>query len=178
MSENGQEAAGATVLVGHDSEATAYVVADYPYGFRLRCQIRYWVETKVGYGQRLCSQTSNPKREGLVWNKPKKGTYSSVVVMTLDAVGHVSCAVLSQSSQDESKIDSFVASYAPALESEYHARQIKLCRALARAAKKIVWTVRTAEPGEIGQTRAEQREILTHAVNVETRAMAREGSAS
>ena len=29
-----------TVLTGHTSPETAYVVSDYPYGFRLRCQIR------------------------------------------------------------------------------------------------------------------------------------------
>lgn len=34
------------VLSGHTSPETAYVVDDYPYGFRLRCKIRYWIETK------------------------------------------------------------------------------------------------------------------------------------
>ena len=62
------------ILQGHISPETAYLVKDYPYGYTLRCQIRYWLEFKPGHGVRLVSQTSNPKR-GHVWNKPKAGTY-------------------------------------------------------------------------------------------------------
>lgn len=63
------------ILKGHISPETAYVVDDYPYGFRLRCKIRYWLEYTPKRGFRLVSQTSNPKRLGLVWNKPKASTY-------------------------------------------------------------------------------------------------------
>jgi hypothetical protein len=63
-------------LKEHVSPTTAYVVEDYPYGFRLRCKMRYWIEYKPKKGFRLVSQTSNPKRDGLVWNKPKAGTYA------------------------------------------------------------------------------------------------------
>lgn len=76
-----------TQLKGHTSPETAYVVADYPYGFKLRTSIRYWVEYKKGFGQRFCSQTLNPKT-GL-YNKPKCGAYAIVVVLGLDEVGHV-----------------------------------------------------------------------------------------
>jgi hypothetical protein len=31
------------LLLGHIDADTAYVVDDYPYGYRLRCRIRYWV---------------------------------------------------------------------------------------------------------------------------------------
>jgi len=79
-----------TVLVGHNSPETAYVVDDYPYGFRLRCKIRYWVEYKPGKGCRMVSQTTNPKRAGEVWNKPKASTYCRFgLVMMLDENGHV-----------------------------------------------------------------------------------------
>jgi hypothetical protein len=63
------------ILTGHVSPETAYVVDDYPYGFRLRCKIRYWLEYKPGKGFRFMSQTTNPKRPGTVWNKPKASTY-------------------------------------------------------------------------------------------------------
>ncbi len=33
------------ILNGHISPETAYVVEDYPYGYTLRCTIRYWLET-------------------------------------------------------------------------------------------------------------------------------------
>ena len=64
---------GKTPLYGHTSEATAYVVADYPYGFRERTQIRYWLEHKPKKGWRFVSQTLNPKTSR--WNKPKASTY-------------------------------------------------------------------------------------------------------
>ncbi len=76
-----------TVLSGHTSPETAYVVDDYPYGFRLRCKIRYWLEFRAKHGFRLVSQTTNPKRVGIeVWNKPKAGIYSPLAVMVLRPV--------------------------------------------------------------------------------------------
>ncbi len=76
------------VLVGHTSPETAYVVADYPYGFRLRCQKRYWVES-TARGQRLVTQTSDPKTPGR-WNKPKASTYTPLLVLYISPVtGHV-----------------------------------------------------------------------------------------
>lgn len=78
------------ILKGHDSPETAYVVDDYPYGFRLRCTIRYWLESDPKRGVRFVSQTSNPKKPGLVWNKPKASTYSRFGgCMFLDDDGHV-----------------------------------------------------------------------------------------
>jgi hypothetical protein len=59
----------------HVSPESAFVVDDYPYGFRLRCKIRYWIEYKAKLGFRCMSQTTNPKRPGEVWNKPKASTY-------------------------------------------------------------------------------------------------------
>ncbi len=65
------------ILKGHTSPETAFVVNDYPYGFTLRCKIRYWLETNKN-GTRFVSQTTNPKAAGFggdVWNKPKASTY-------------------------------------------------------------------------------------------------------
>jgi hypothetical protein len=63
-----------TPLFGHTSPETAYLVDDYPYGRKVRCRIRYWLEyggPKKGY--RFCSQTEHPVKK--IWNNPKKGTY-------------------------------------------------------------------------------------------------------
>jgi hypothetical protein len=38
------------------------------------------------------SQTSNPKRPGLVWNKPKGSTYTTLLVLYLDEQAHVHAA--------------------------------------------------------------------------------------
>jgi hypothetical protein len=76
------------VLDGHVSPDTAYLVEDYPYGRRLRCKKRYWVETAtVGEKrgeQRIVSQTTNPKVAGEPWNKPHRGTYSMIQALFLD----------------------------------------------------------------------------------------------
>jgi len=63
------------LLSGHISPETAYVVDDYPYGFRLRCKIRYWLDWHPKRGARFVSQTTNPKKPGEAWNKPKASSY-------------------------------------------------------------------------------------------------------
>lgn len=79
-----------TILKGHLSPETAYVVDDYPYGYTLRCKIRYWLEYHPKRGVRLMSQTTNPKRPGIVWNKPKASTYCRFGgCMFLNDKGHV-----------------------------------------------------------------------------------------
>jgi hypothetical protein len=86
-----------TILKGHVSPETAFVVADYPYGFRLRCKIRYWLDFNPKRGTRFFSQTTNPKRPGEVWNKPKASTYCRFGgAMFLDENDHVQWAGLSE----------------------------------------------------------------------------------
>lgn len=85
------------ILKGHTSPETAYVVDDYPYGYTLRCKIRYWLEHKAGHGVRLVSQTTNPKRPGEVWNKPKASTYCKFAgCMYLDDKAHVQWSGLTE----------------------------------------------------------------------------------
>lgn len=77
------------LLIGHVSPETAYTVSDYPYGFKLRCSIRYWLEYHPKLGVRFVSQTTNPKR-GNTWNKPKASTYCRFGgAMYIDDVEHV-----------------------------------------------------------------------------------------
>ena len=85
---SGSTVDGKQPLYGHTSEATAYLVEDYPYGFTLRTQIRYWLEHKPKKGWRFVSQTKNPKTGS--WNKPKASTYDAWGgAMYLDDNGHV-----------------------------------------------------------------------------------------
>jgi hypothetical protein len=81
-----------TVLNGHDSQDTAYLIGDYPYG-RLRCQMRVWVDGPPAKGQykgqyRVMRQTSNPKRGNDWANKPHASGYSTMVILYLDGVDH------------------------------------------------------------------------------------------
>ena len=85
------------ILSGHISPETAYLVNDYPYGYTLRCKIRYWLEFKPGRGFRFVSQTTNPKRPGEVWNKPKASTYARFGgCMYLNEKGHCTWTGLSE----------------------------------------------------------------------------------
>jgi hypothetical protein len=95
-----------TPLYGHDSEQTAYNVDDYPYSFKLRCKIRYWLEMKPKKGFRFMSQTENPKTGR--WNKPKASTYMDLAgVMYLDSQKHVQWAGLGMYSK-ESEVLEFI----------------------------------------------------------------------
>lgn len=91
-----------TILTGHVSMDTAYLVADYPYGRKVRCRIRYWLEHKPSKGYRFVSQTENPKT--LQWNAPKASTYAEVAAqMFLDEEGHVRWDALTAYSDDKRK---------------------------------------------------------------------------
>lgn len=147
------------VLSGHVSPETAYLVEDYPYGFRLRCQMRYWIEFKRGHGFRLMAQTSNPKRDNLVWNKPKASTYSPLMVLGLDEQNHVVTDTFSGYG-DEAELDAFVEKYGAAF-TEEHVKSERSIRAYIRAYAKVTWTVRTPDPGEdTRQTVAEQQTMI------------------
>ena len=80
-------------LLNHTSFETAYKVDNYPYGFRLRTSIFYWLETDPKKGDRFCSATINPKNGQL--NKQKCSTYSVIGFMFLDEKGHVQWSGLS-----------------------------------------------------------------------------------
>lgn len=94
------------ILSGHVSKETAYQVEDYPYGFRLRCKIRYWLEHNPKFGTRMWSQTSNPKirtvATDVIWNKPKASTYAWLAgCMFLNEEDHVTWSGLTQYSNAE-----------------------------------------------------------------------------
>ena len=101
---------GKQPLYGHTSEASAYVVADYPYGFVKRTAIRYWLEgPKPNKGWRFVSQTKNPKTDQ--WNKPKASTYLEWAgAMYLDDKGHVHWDGVGPYS-DEKKILAFIQAF-------------------------------------------------------------------
>jgi hypothetical protein len=120
-----------TPLYGHTSEATAYLVTDYPYG-SLRCQIKFWLESDPKKGARFCSQTQNPKNGR--WNAVKKSTYSRFGgCMYLNEVGHVVWDGLSEY-DDGSKVLAFVEKFPKAelpILRDYLPIKVKYLRAIA-----------------------------------------------
>lgn len=75
-------------LYGHTSADNAAVCNDYPYGFKERTRIRYYLEHNEKKGFRFVSQTENPKT--LRWNAPKKSTYMLIAgCMYSDENNHI-----------------------------------------------------------------------------------------
>ena len=92
------------VLAGHTSEETAYLIADYPYGRKLRCRRKVWIEESKTKGFRFCARTDDPKKSYEHWNAPKYSTYCKIAMgLYLDEeTGHVEHKSLSEysSAQD------------------------------------------------------------------------------
>jgi hypothetical protein len=126
-----------TLLRGHVSQETAYVVDDYPYGRTLRCKIRYWLETATkgkGKGEtRFVSQTSDPKRDNLVWNKPKAGNYCQVLFMYQDTRnGYIHTAGMTFPGPD-----SWATFYAYGLYQQMNAEEKKYVDTLIAVSRKM-----------------------------------------
>ncbi len=155
------------VLSGHTSPETAYVVEDYPYGYRLRTTIRYWIETKKGFGQRFMSQTVNPKTGR--WNKPKNGTYCDIQVLVKDDQGHVSSQGL-HSGRGQEAIDAFRA-LAGEYMDKYQVEAMKYLEAVERANQRVTVRVHTCQPGctEQHQTTKEQADMMRGVIGQEMR---------
>lgn len=158
-----------TMLTGHTSEDTAYVVDDYPYGFRLRTTIRYWIET-TKRGDRFCSQTQNPKiTDRVVWNKPKKSTYSEVMFLYLEPEnGHVSHVALSHYA-DQEWFDHFMAVAGEKL-SEAQKAQVAGIIGMKKAMEGVTWEIREGQ--QTDEEKLEQRKIAAVILNRADRATA------
>ena len=145
-------------LTGHTSPETAYVVEDYPYGFRLRCRMRHWLEHRPGHGFRHVTQTSNPKRPGLAWNAPKAGTYAPALVLALDEQGPVGTYGVGRFSTPD-EIDAFERAFAAALTDEHRAA-LRYLRARHRAGQRVTWTATSGHDAGPRQSLDEQAAIL------------------
>jgi hypothetical protein len=94
-----------TPIGGHISQATAYVTHDYPYG-RLRCEMRFWVDSRPKFGQRLMMQSVNPKngRE----NKPHAGNYHAIVCLFINNDnGHCEHWVIGDYNNTKTQLEQF-----------------------------------------------------------------------
>jgi hypothetical protein len=155
-----------SVIRDATSEATAYTIADYPYGFRLRCQKRYWVET-TKQGQRVCEQTSNPKCAGLVWNKPKKSTYSDIKQLYLNEDDHVKSWGFSIQWQDLAALDAYIKQFnldvkEPRLAAIYRKMQIV---EEARKCIKVEICEASSDPYEADRRKEESERALNMAMS-------------
>ncbi len=73
------------IIKEQHNERNPLIIKDWSYGFK-KCIMKMWIESVKGRGDRVYMQTQNPKT--LIWNKPKVGTYSTLVVLYKDEKGH------------------------------------------------------------------------------------------
>lgn len=145
-------------LFGHTDEDTAYYVEDYPYGFRLRTTIRYWLETNAKHGDRFVSQTLNPKTAR--WNKPKKSTYVQVGCLYLDNEEHVTWTGIRHWVKDED-LASFLAVVRPHL-NDHQLAQVAAIKGMKEAFKDVTFDVTFHEGPMSDEDKAEQDDIKRH----------------
>ncbi len=145
-----------TAIHGANSPETAVVVDDYPYGFRLRCKIRYWVE-RTKFGERLCTQTTNPKKAGEFWNKPKKSTYTDIeCLIRNEENGYISSAGKHLQWEPET-MDAFIEKYNFDVADPYVANVQRMARIIAKANSVLTVEIRPAS------LNAEEREASKRA---------------
>jgi len=147
----------------HNNEETALVVNNYPYGFRLRTKIRYWIETDKKKGDRFISQTLNPKTN--LWNNPKKSVYNSVMVLNKDTeTGYIHYFGL-YSTTDKERIEQFLKNidgYELNLEQK---EQIKILNAYSKAYENVSFEI---SPVPYNRTEEEQKKINEEQEKVKT----------
>lgn len=153
------------LLIGHVSEETAFIQPDYPYSFNLRCMRRVWIETRKGYGQRLVTQTLNPKTGR--WNKAKPGGYSTLIVMYLDEeTNHLEHDCLSGYDNEE-KVEAFANEYAEALMGEYEKGTLRYMRAALKVSKTLTYEVKVGKEAEKVPSMNEQARMFGQLVRRE-----------
>lgn len=101
---NEQKPKKSIYLQGHTCKENAFKVDNYPWSFRLKTSIFYWIETKKGNGDRFCHYTINPKNGRKC--APKYSTYSTFMYMYTDEQGHVKHGVI-----DAYDLETFVARF-------------------------------------------------------------------
>lgn len=143
-------------MYGHKSSDTAYEASDYPWGFRLRTTIRYWVETKCAKngGQRFVSQTINPKTGA--WCAPKYSTYSPLLIMFLDEKNHVQYECL-RHHDDQNRIKQFADTHKNNL-SNYQKEILKEIMAYAKVMENVTFSFNAQTPINLFDTSPESIE--------------------
>jgi hypothetical protein len=84
---------------------TAIEVDNYPWGFRLKTKVKYWIESN-NKGDRLIKQTLNPKTNK--WCNPKKSTYNAVEVLYFDENNHVKGYAMGKYGTNEEELKTFI----------------------------------------------------------------------
>jgi len=136
---------------------TAYIVKDWPWGWTLKTEARFWIET-TKRGDRFVKQLVNPKTGK--WCKPKKQTYEAVLVLAILDDGEVTFKGLGNHA-DRDKIAAVLEMID--FEKLNDAQKTQICKlnAWAEVMENVEWTVRKGaiDPAEREALDAEQDKI-------------------
>lgn len=119
------------------TEENPHIVNNYPYG-RLKCICKFWVESVKNKGDRWVKQTQNPKTD--VWNKPKKSTYSAVMVAYIDDKGHATYKS-SYMNTDLEKYKEFMEFVDDLVLNDLQLSQLRLIRAYIKAYEGVSFVI-------------------------------------
>jgi hypothetical protein len=120
------------------TEERPLIIENYPYGFRLKTKIAYWIETKKRQ-QRFCSKTLNPKTN--LWNKPKYSTYSDLIVLGKEkTTEHILNLGFSLAYSNKEEYDTFI-TFLNGFETDYIKTFKKFAVAVFETRKYIKFSV-------------------------------------
>ena len=143
------------LLYSAKSFETAYVVEDWPWGYTLKTECRFWIET-TSRGDRFCKQTKNPKTGK--WCKPKKSTYDAVAILTKDNDGKIFYLNLDNYASED-RIANFISKIDYERLSDQQKKQICKLNAWANVMSKVTWEIRKDDGRSDAEVDAEQDEI-------------------
>ena len=164
------------ILSGHTTEENAKVINDYPYGFRLRTRIRYWIESNKN-GDRFISQTLNPKTN--LWNNPKKGTYSDVIVMVEEENGYISYIEFSTAYRETKDLNDFLEKVKGFEFNDFQKHKLLTAKAILKVRENISFEI-VANPTEeeikeIEENKKKNMKIINRAFTIELDKAKKEG---
>ncbi len=156
---------------------TAYVVEDWPWGWTLKTEARFWVET-TKHGDRIVQQTLNPKTGK--WCKPKKQTYEAVEVIAVTDENKVTSVGIGKYANQDRIADVLDQTIDFNKLNDEQKKQICKLNAWGEVMEKVTWTIRKAEPGKTNEQQdAEQamiaQQLANHANHLAHKCMAKNG---
>ena len=140
---------------------TAVEIDNYPWGFRLRTKVRYWIET-TNRGDRFVKCTLNPKTNQ--WCKPKKSTYKAVMVMTKkveDDKTFIKPIGISVGWSNPTQVAHFENDIDKTKLSNKQLKQICKCKAVNEMNKHVKWEIKPgktynlSDPADLARMKAD-----------------------
>ena len=127
-----------------DSFENAIEVNNYPWGFRLKTQRRYWIESNKTQGDRLCFCTLNPKTNK--WCAVKKSTYVAVDLLYFDENNHVKTFGIHKYGTNKKELEQFLSKIDYNSLNDLQKKQICKLKSINKVMEKV--TVKIAKVSE------------------------------